>query len=116
MGIIALESIQLFGKHGCHESEAILGGHYELNIRIETDINKAGKSDQLEDTIDYESVYALCLEIFELRHQLLESLTFEMAHGIKNAFMQANEVEVTLSKLNPPMAGHVGKSTVIYRV
>ncbi len=114
MAIIALESIQLYGKHGCHESEAILGGHYELNISLETDIRAAGISDQIEDTIDYERVYALCLEVFEHRHQLLESLAYEMAHSLKKEFPSARRVEIKLSKLNPPMAGHVGKSTVIY--
>ena len=115
MATIALENIHLYGKHGCYDQEAVLGGHYELTVYVRTDISDAAKSDELRDTIDYEAVYNLCIDIFAERHNLLESLAYKMAKGIMKAFDEAKGVRVKLSKLHPPLPGKVGRSTVDFR-
>ena len=115
MATIALENIHLYGKHGCYDQEAMLGGHYELDIYVRTNISEAAKSDALEDTIDYEAVYNLCVDIFAERHNLLESLAHKMAHAIMDNFEDAKGVRVKLSKLHPPLPGKVGRSTVDFR-
>jgi len=115
MAIIALENIHLYGKHGCYEAEAMLGGHYELNIFIKTDIVRAAKTDDLAHTINYEEVYTFCTELFATRHDLLETLTHKMAHGLLNKYRMAEGVRIKLSKLHPPLPGQVEKSTVDYQ-
>ena len=114
MARISIEKVHLYGKHGCYEAEAALGGHYELDVYIDTKIDKAAKSDKLEETIDYEKVYDLCLEIFGTRHNLLETLVYKMAHQIKDSFENVKRVRVDLAKLHPPLAGKVGNCTVSY--
>jgi dihydroneopterin aldolase len=114
MATISIEKVHLYGKHGCYEAEATIGGHYELNVHITTDITKAAKKDELEHTVDYESVYELCVKIFGTRHKLLESLVYKMAHSIKDSFKDIKKVRVDLAKLHPPLAGQVGKCTVSY--
>ena len=115
MATIALENIHLYGKHGCYDAEAMLGGHYELDIFIRTDIEKAVHTDELEDTIDYEAVYNFCMEIFGTRHNLLETLAYKMAQGLMDKYDSAIGVRVKLSKLHPPLPGQVEKSTVDYQ-
>lgn len=114
MAIIALEEIHLYGQHGCYEAEAIIGGHYELSIYVETDVQQAAQSDSLDFTVDYESVYRYCVNIFSERHNLLESLAYKMAHGILASYPKAIHARIKLSKLHPPLQGKVGKSTVDY--
>lgn len=115
MAIIALENIQLYGKHGCYDAEAMLGGHYELDIFIKTDIKGAALDDDLDKTIDYEKVYTFCMDIFSERHNLLESLAYKMAEGLMDKFDLATGVRVKLSKIHPPLPGQVGRSTIDYR-
>lgn len=114
MAIIALENIQLYGKHGCYESEALIGGHYELDIYVRASISRAAETDELEDTIDYEGVYNYCVDVFAERHNLLESLAFKMAEGLVQNFEDAIGVCVKISKIHPPLPGEVGKSYVEY--
>ncbi len=115
MGIIILEDIHLYGKHGCYDEEAMLGGHYELDVYIKTDIRDAAASDELSDTIDYEQAYNYCVDIFSTRHNLLESLAYKMGTGLLKKFDSATAIRVKISKLHPPLPGKVGKSTVDYR-
>ncbi len=114
MAIIALENIHLYGKHGCYDAESMLGGHYELDVFIKTDIEQAALADDLEHTIDYEAVYNYCVEIFGTRHNLLEALAYKIANGILKKYESAIGVRVKLSKLHPPLPGQVEKSTVDY--
>ena len=116
MGKIILRNIQLYGKHGCYESEAILGGHYSLTITIDTNIAAAALSDDLTKTVDYEAIYHTCMSIFDKRHNLLESLAYKMAHAIKNNYEGVEHVEVELAKLHPPLPGHVESSVVNYKI
>ena len=115
MATIALENIQLYGKHGCYDTEAILGGHYELDVFIKADIEEAANTDNLSKTIDYEQVYNYCIEIFSTRHNLIETLAFKMAEGLLDKFDEALGARVKISKIHPPLPGQVGKSTVDYR-
>ena len=114
MATIALENIQLYGKHGCYDTEAILGGHYELDVFIKADIKDAATTDDLSKTIDYEKVYNFCIEIFSTRHNLIETLGYKMAEGLLDKFEEAIGVRVKISKIHPPLPGQVGKSTVDY--
>ncbi len=114
MAIIALENIHLYGKHGCYDAEAMLGGHYEMNIYVKTDVREAAETDDLKHTIDYEAVYNYCIEIFSTRHNLLETLAYKMAHGLLKKYDSAHAVRVKLSKLHPPLPGQVERSTVDY--
>jgi dihydroneopterin aldolase len=114
MAIIALENIQLYGKHGCYDTEAVLGGHYELDVFVKVDITEAAQSDDLTKTVDYEQVYNFCIEVFSTRHNLIESLAYQMAEGLLDQFDDALGVRVKISKIHPPLPGQVGKSTVDY--
>ena len=64
-----------------------------------------GKSDELEDTIDYEQIYTETKRIVEgPPHKLLESLATEIANKILNMF-RVNVVQVLVTKANPPITG-----------
>lgn len=114
MATIALENIQLYGKHGCYDTEAVLGGHYILDVFIKADIEDAATTDELSKTIDYEQVYNFCIDIFGTRHNLIETLAYKMAEGLLDKFDEAIGIRVKISKIHPPLPGQVGKSTVDY--
>ena len=59
MGIIRLKNMQFYGFHGVHESEKELGGRFEVDVELNLSLNSSCLSDDLHDTIDYESVYKI---------------------------------------------------------
>jgi dihydroneopterin aldolase len=57
MGIIRLKNMQLYGFHGVNESEKNLGGRFEVDVELTLSLQSSCVSDNLNDTIDYESIY-----------------------------------------------------------
>ena len=53
MGLITVEGIRVFAYHGHLPEEAVLGGHFIVNVWITTDTSEVEKSDDLNDTVDY---------------------------------------------------------------
>ena len=53
MGLIKIEGIKLFAYHGHLPEEAVLGGHFIVNVYVNSDTSEVEKSDDLEDTVDY---------------------------------------------------------------
>ena len=107
MGIIELEGMEFYAYHGYFKSERIVGNRFEVNISIETDCEKASKSDQLTDTLNYESIYTLVKEQMHQRSHLLENVAGRIIDRIHAAYPQTGKVRVKISKARPPMGGHI---------
>ena len=111
MGKIKLEGLAFYAYHGYHAIEREKGNHFELNIAIDTDFHDAADTDELSKTVDYERVYAIAKEEMTNTSKLLE-------HVVKNIGAKillekgVNEVEVSLSKFNPPNNGECKRATV----
>ena len=50
---IKVEDIKLYAYHGCMEEEGLIGGHYSVDVLIETDFSSAAEKDDLNKTVDY---------------------------------------------------------------
>ena len=111
MGKISLEGLAFYAYHGYHEVERENGNHFEVNITIDADFDAAADSDDLSKTVDYERIYAIAKEEMANTSKLLE-------HVVKNIGKKVllepgvNEVEVSLSKFNPPFNGECKRATV----
>ena len=80
MDRILLNGLTFFGRHGCHAAEQELGQKFIVDIELECDLRAAGESDDLNDTIDYVSIFNAAREVMEGEPaQLLESLTQRIA-------------------------------------
>ncbi|MEM6766925.1 MAG: dihydroneopterin aldolase [Bacteroidota bacterium] len=101
MGTIAIEGIQLKGYHGVYPIERREGHTFQIDIYLEADLSRAMKTDKLEDTIDYASVYALVVEIMKEPVNLLEYLSASIADRILKEFSLVKSCRIKLSKLQP---------------
>ena len=80
MDRILLNGLVFFGKHGCHAAEQELGQKFLVDIELECDLSAAGKSDSLEDTLDYVAIYNHASEVMEGESaKLLEHLAQRIA-------------------------------------
>ena len=59
MDVSRLEKMQFYGYHGVSELEKALGGKFEVDLEMFFPLQKSGKSDRIEDTLDYEAAYKL---------------------------------------------------------
>ncbi|MDF2572857.1 MAG: folB [Sporomusa sp.] len=69
------------------------------------DLSQAGKSDRLEETVDYVSIYNQTKEIVEnQRFQLLEALSYRIAEEVLRLHPLVEEVAVRVRKPSVPIA------------
>ena len=84
----------------------------ELDIDIYADLSAAGKSDELDDTVDYGSVATTVEEIcLGVKAQLLERLA-ELVAGRLLELDGVVAVEVTVKKIRPPVPSDLHFSAV----
>lgn len=115
MGKISLEGLAFYAYHGYHEVERENGNHFEVNIVIDTDFSEAAENDDLTKTVDYEVIYAITKEEMAKTAKLLEHVVRNIGKRILNE-EGVNEVEVSLSKFNPPINGECKRATVSLRL
>jgi dihydroneopterin aldolase len=107
MGMIELEGMEFYAYHGYFKSERVVGNSFEVNISIVTDCEIAAKSDQLSDALNYESIYRLVKEEMHQRSHLLEHVAGRIVSRIHREFANLGKVTVKISKIRPPMGGHI---------
>lgn len=112
MAIIGLEGIRIFAKHGFYEEERILGNEFILDVFLDADIEQAAEEDDLFQTINYETVYQLCLIEMRTPSQLIEEVCQRIVHRLFDYFDQISGIKVKLRKLNPPLGGQVDCASI----
>ena len=105
MGIIRLKNMQFYGFHGVDESEKKLGGRFEVDVELNLSLNSSCFSDDLEDTIDYESIYKIVESCVKRdKFYLIEALANSIAKDILNNH-DLESILVRVRKPNAPLNG-----------
>lgn len=112
MALIEIEGMEFYAFHGHFDVEKIAGNRFLVNLKIEADLSKAGRTDKLEDTLDYQKAYLAVKEEMAIPSDLLEHVSQRIITRIKTEFPEAEKVTVKVSKLNPPMGGPIEKVSV----
>ena len=107
MGKIILENIEVYSYHGHYAEEQHIGGNFIVNLEIETDLEKASKTDRLEDTFNYQVAYNLVIEEMQKKSALLENLAARVIERLFQASLLVKSVKIKISKMNPPLGGTV---------
>jgi 7,8-dihydroneopterin aldolase/epimerase/oxygenase len=115
MGVIAIEGMEFFAYHGCLEEERIIGNHFQVDLFMEVNTEKAELTDDLHQTVNYQKVYAVTKKQMEIKSKLLEHLSRRIADAIIAEFPSVTELTVKVSKRNPPIGGKVEKVSVIVK-
>ncbi len=113
MGMIALEGMEFFAYHGFYKEEQKIGNKYAIDLRIYTDLNDAAMSDDLKQTINYETVYTLVKKVMSQKHKLLEHVGYAIINSVRESFPDVDQVEISVSKFNPPIGGVCERARVV---
>ena len=115
MSTIRLKNIKIYAFHGCLLEEGQIGSDYLVNLSVRGNLNKAFKSDELKDTIDYVVLQRIVMEEMEIRSKLLEHVGHRIIDKIFIKAPLVNYVKVTVAKVNPPIGGDVAEVSVTLR-
>lgn len=113
MGKIIVKGIKLYAFHGCTDEEQKIGTHYEIDVIIETNLENASISDNLNDTIDYVGIYEIVKEQMSIKSRLIEHVAKRIINQSLLRFTAIETIKVTVSKLNPPINGIVERVSVV---
>ena len=72
MNTIQLKNIKIYAFHGCLPEEEKIGSDYIVNLSVKANLDKASKSDELTDTVDYVLLQKIVAEQMAIRSKLLE--------------------------------------------
>ncbi len=107
MDSIRLTDAQFYAFHGNSPGERALGQRFSVDLEVSANVGRAGRTDDLVDTVNYAHLYRAVREVMHgPPHKLLESLADAIAAGVLSRFPVAS-VRVRVSKLSPPITGAV---------
>jgi dihydroneopterin aldolase len=100
---VELHDLRFKAYHGVFDHEKQNGGEFRLDLAFSYNAEKAALSDNLEHAIDYGAVCDYAMTVMQRRHDLLETVLMELKRELKNNFPEIYNLELRLSKLNPPV-------------
>jgi dihydroneopterin aldolase len=112
MGQIILEGMEFYAYHGHFKEEQIVGNKFIIDLIIDTDIERAATSDLLEDALDYQAIYKDIKQEMEIKSYLLENIATRISDRLFGNYNSISGIELTVSKLNPPVGGKINKVSV----
>lgn len=101
--IISLNDVRLYAFHGVLEQERRVGAEYSVSVRVHYNISQAMESDDVADTLNYATLLDVVKREMALPSNLLEHVAGRMGRAIIDSFPKTEAVELTITKLNPPM-------------
>jgi dihydroneopterin aldolase len=107
MGFIHLENMEFYAFHGHYKEERIVGNKFIVNVTIDADLEKPAKSDNLEDTLNYQKAYQIVKIEMSKKSHLLENIASRILDALYSNFKSIRSAEVKISKLNPPIGGRM---------
>ena len=107
MGVIKIEQMEFYAFHGHYREEQIVGNRFLVDLEIETNMEKAAASDQLEDADNDQVAYKIVREEMKKKSKLLENIARRILDSLYKELPGMDKVTVTIKKMNPPMGGQI---------
>lgn len=104
MDQIRIKNLKIFAHHGVYEQEKEQGQNFIVNAVLYVDMERAGRSDDIADAVDYGAV-CLFLDNYmrENSFDLLEAVAEHVAEEILFEFPAVHKVEIEIDKPDAPI-------------
>ncbi|WP_102273285.1 dihydroneopterin aldolase [Cytobacillus massiliigabonensis] len=107
MDKIILNKMAFYGYHGVFPEETRLGQRFMVDLTVETNLRKAGETDQLEYSVNYGEIFQVCKQIVEGKpYKLVEAVAEKIAGEMLSRYQSISQVTVRVIKPDPPIPGH----------
>lgn len=107
MASIRIEGMSFHAHHGCFKEEQAIGTFFLVDVVLSVDTQKAERSDDLHDTVNYADVYQAIKAEMMIPSHLLEHVARRIADRIFTAFPAVSDLAVKIDKCNPPLGGQI---------
>lgn len=115
---IKLTDLQFYAYHGVLPQEQIVGGDYRVSVCLtlsDSSAHAALYEDRLDATVNYADAYHVVRRTMVNPSALLENVAARIARTLLRTFKAVQRVDVSVTKLSPPIQGFDGAgATVCY--
>lgn len=108
---IALEEVRFFSPIGFYEEEQLLGNEFFVNLKLGIPFRNPD-SEKLANTINYEELYQILVEVMSPARKLLESAAEDVLNKVLEKYPDVQEINISIRKMNPPFGGDRANSIV----
>ena len=113
MDHICIRRLEVYASCGCLEEEQRLGQRFLVDLTMGLPLAKAGRTDDLQATVNYAEVYARVRAIVEGEPaRLLETVAERICDCVLRDFALVQMVTVTVHKPGAPIAGILREAAV----
>lgn len=109
---IGLSNIETHGHHGVFKEEQEKGNLFFTDVVVWFKSKQSVKTDELEDTFDYQLIHDVVKEEMKEPSKLLEHLAGRIIHSLAKKDKRLKKISVKIAKLNPPIDGKAEKSVI----
>ena len=103
MDSIRIKNLKISARHGIYEFGKEKDGIFEIDINLYLPLLKAGKSDRLEDTINYEDIISTVTKAFtEKQYALVEAAAQSVCDRLLNDF-KIDKITIRVRKPHAPI-------------
>jgi 7,8-dihydroneopterin aldolase/epimerase/oxygenase len=83
MDRILLEGMSFQGRHGVRPAEREHLQEFKVDVEVDCDLSEPGRTDRVEDTVDYRQVHAIAKDVIEGdSKKLMEALAGQIAERL----------------------------------
>lgn len=115
MDYIEIKDLAVFAYHGVMPEENVVGQKFLASARLYFDMTNAGRSDDVEETINYASICETIKKYIEGNtYNLIETVAVKLADHILLKNKQLSRVDITIKKPWAPI--HIEVKTTLVHV
>jgi 7,8-dihydroneopterin aldolase/epimerase/oxygenase len=110
---ICIHGLRAFGRHGVFPAERERGQTFIVDLTLDVDLRRAGRTDALADTLDYGGLCArIAAEVERTRFDLIEALAEHLATLVLSD-ARVRAVTVRVAKPQAPLDVEVDAVAVV---
>ena len=100
---IYLQDVRFHAFHGVTTMEKKVGADFTVSVRAAVDVSSAFDYDVVDATLDYAALYEVVKREMMIPSSLIEHVAGRIGETVFAAFPQVKTLDISLTKLNPPM-------------
>lgn len=113
---ILLTDLAFYGYHGVMLEENKLGQRFRIDLECGVDLKKAGRSDDVTETVSYADIYDLVKSATEdTRYKLIEALAQHIVDRLFETFERIEWVRICIRKPEAPIPAVAGEFAIEIR-
>ena len=111
-GYVCLNNVRFHAHHGVLPQERITGGEFIVSLRAKYPLDKAMRSDNVDDTLNYAEIFEIINKEMQKPSCLLENVAGRIGKSIFEAMPEIESLDITVAKANPPMGADLDSASV----